>query len=116
VSPDIPFALSDGAFDGFPTGSCVEAGLRKVAVFCTDELKLNNHFTDNEEIVIIPHDCDGIVKIIEAYYNAPDKLRSIGEKGAAKLQEVFSYENQILPRIKILENEIRTGLRGHDYG
>ena len=30
----------------------------KVAVFCTDELKLNNHFTDNEEIVIIPHEVD----------------------------------------------------------
>jgi len=58
LSPNIPFALSKGAFDGFPTGSCVEAGLRKVAVFCTDELKLNNHFTNNEEIVIIPHEVD----------------------------------------------------------
>jgi len=56
VSPDIPFALSKGAFDGFTTASCVETGLVKVAVFCTDELKLNNHFTDNEELVIIPHD------------------------------------------------------------
>ena len=106
LSPNIPFALSSGAFDGFPTGCCVEAGLRKAAMFCTDELKLNNYFVDGEEIVIIPHDCDRIVKIIETYYNAPDKLRSIGKKGAAKLQEVFSYENQILPRIRILENEI----------
>jgi len=38
--------------------SYTESGLRKVAVFCTDERKLNNHFTNNEEIVIIPHEVD----------------------------------------------------------
>jgi len=116
LSPNTPFVLNTGFFDGFPTGSCVEAGLRKVALFCTDELKLNNYFVDGEEIVIIPHDCDRIVKIIETYYNAPDKLRSMGEKGAAKLQEVFSYENQMLPRIRIIENEIRRESEGKDRG
>lgn len=105
MSPNIPFVLSKGAFDGFPTGSCVEAGLRKVAVFCTDELKLNNHFTDNKEIVIIPHDADSIVRIIEAFYKKPDKLRSVAKKGTAKMRKIFSYERQILPRIKLLESE-----------
>ena len=105
LSPNIPFVLSKGAFDGFPTGSCVEAGLRKVAVFCTDELKLNNYFIDNEEIVIIPHDADRIVRIIEAFYKNPDKLRSIAEKGATKMREFYSYERQMLPRIKLLESE-----------
>ena len=107
LSPNIPFTLTKGSFDGFPTASCTEAGLRKVAVFCTDELKLNNHFIDNEEIVIIPHDADRIVRIIEAFYKKPDKLRSVAEKGAAKMREVFSYERQLLPRIKILENKIK---------
>jgi len=98
--------LSKEAFDGFPTGSCVEAGLRKVAVFCTDELKLNNYFIDNEEIVIIPHDADRIVRMIEAFYKKPAKLRSIAEKGAAKMREVDSCERQMLPRIKLLESEM----------
>lgn len=109
LSPNIPFKLLKGAFDGFPTASCTEAGLRKVAVFCTDELRLNDHFVDNEEVVIIPHDADGIVRIIEALYREPARLRSIGEKGAAKMREVYSYEGQILPRLKILENEINQG-------
>jgi len=109
LSPNIPFALSKGAFDGFPTASCTEAGLREVAVFCTDELKLNNHFVNNEEIVIIPHDADRIVRIIEAFYHEPDKLRSIAEKGGAKMREVFSYKSQIMPRIKLLESEMRRG-------
>lgn len=108
LSPNVPFVLLKGAFDGFPTTSCVEAGLRKVAVFCTDELKLNNHFIDNEEIVIIPHDTDGIAQIIEAFYKEPDKLRSVAEKGAAKMREVFSYERQILSRVKLIESEMHT--------
>jgi glycosyltransferase involved in cell wall biosynthesis len=108
LSPNIPFALTKGAFDGFPTTSCVEAGLRKVAVFCTDELKLNNHFIDNEEIVIVPHDTDSIVRVIEAFYEEPDKLRSIAKKGAAKMREVFSYKSQILPRIRLIESEMHT--------
>lgn len=106
LSPNIPFILSKGAFDGFPTTSCVEAGLRKVAVFCTDELKLNNHFIDNEEIVIIPHDADKIARMIEAFYEKPDKLCSIAERGAAKMRKIFSYKNQLLPRIELLENVI----------
>ena len=82
--------------------------MRKVAVFCTGELKLNNHFTDNEEIVIIPHDADKIVRIIGAFYKKPDKLRRIAKKGVAKVREVFSYERQILPRIRLLESEMHT--------
>ena len=38
-----------GSFDGFPTASCIDAGLRKTAIFCTDPLDLNNsHFYDNK--------------------------------------------------------------------
>jgi len=75
-------------------------------MFCTDELKLNNHFIDNKEIVIIPHDSDRIVHIIEAFYKNPEKLRSIAKKGATKIREVFSYESQMLPRIRLLESEM----------
>jgi len=106
VSPNIPFVLAKGAFDGFPTASCIEAGLRKTAILCTDELKLNRDFIDHEDIIIIPHAAEEIVYIIEELYNKPDKLRSIGEKGAIKLAEVFGYEKQVLPRIRLLEKEL----------
>jgi hypothetical protein len=102
------FLLSKGAFDGFPATSCLETDLRKLAVFCTNEPKLNNHFIDNEEIVIIPHDADKIVRIIEAFYEKPDKIRSLAEKGAVKMREVYSYKSQIIPRIKLLESEMHT--------
>ena len=78
-----------------------------MTAFYTDELKLNNHFIDNEEVVIIPHNADRIVRIIEAFYKKPDKLRSIAEKGAAKMRKVFSYKSQLMPRIRLLESEMK---------
>lgn len=107
VSPNIDGKLSKGTFDGFPTGSCVEAGLRKTAIFCTDPLDLNgNRLVDSEEIVIIPHDAKEISEKIELYYNNTELLKSIGEKGQEKLLYLYSYEYQIAPRIKLLKEEI----------
>jgi len=107
LSPNIPFKLSEGAFDGFPTGCCTEAGLHKVAIFCTDELKLNTKkYKDKEEIVIIPHDTQKIVEIIEEYYHNPKKLQEVSELGYLKIKELYNYENQIEPRINILEGLI----------
>lgn len=113
ISPNIDGKISKGAFDGFPTGSCVEAGLRKRAIFCTDPLNLNgNRLINGEEIIIIPHDAEKISESIESYYDNPDLLKKIGENGQEKLLYLYSYEYQIAPRIKLLRQEIekREGL------
>jgi glycosyltransferase involved in cell wall biosynthesis len=107
LSPNIPFQLLDGgAFDGFPTGCCTDAALHTVAMFCTDMLNLNVRFTDREDIVLIPHETGGIVDIISHYCDRPSELQSIAEKGRDKVREVYSYENQIAPRIRILTDLI----------
>lgn len=107
LSPNIPFKVLSGAFDGFPTGSCVDAGLREVAIFCTDELKLNtNFFVDGEEIVIIPHDVYEISATIESFYHNPERLITIAQNGRDKIKKLYSYEAQILPRINILKEQI----------
>lgn len=106
LSPNIPFTLAEGTFDGFPTASCTDAGIRKTAMFCTDELNLNIHFTDGEDIVIIPHNGDTIASGIVYYFRRPDQLRSIAERGARKIRSIYSYENQMIPRIHILEEQL----------
>lgn len=107
LSPNIPNKLANGSFDGFPTGSCVEAGLRKTAIFCTDELNLNrDRIINNKEIVLIPHNATEIVDIINKYYNSPVELKQICENGQNKLLKIFSYDNQIKPRIEMLKDEI----------
>ncbi len=104
LSPNLPYILSEGNFDGFPTGCCIEAGLSQVAVFCTDELKLNNTLKEREEIVIIKHDSDSITDIIKYYYNHPNELYIIGQKGQTKFKKVFDIKNQMSPRMEILTN------------
>ena len=105
LSPNMPFKLLDGAFDGFPTDCCTEAGLHKVAIFCNDTLNQNTEkYKDKEEIVLIPDDNKKIVEILEEYYHNPEKLRNISEKGYLKSKEIYNYENQITPRIKLLND------------
>jgi hypothetical protein len=106
LSPNIPFTLLEGSFDGFPTASCTEAGLRKVAMFCTDELNLNIKFIDGTDIVIIPHDSQKIVDILNYYYDHPLELKRIAENGSVRIRDVYNDENQMLPRIRILEKEL----------
>lgn len=104
ISPNIPFKIFKGSFDGFPTASCTEAGLRKTAIFCTDPLKMNdNIYTDGKDIVIIEPNSDDVVKKVEYFYKNPKKLKSIGVEGAKSIRNIYSYDRQIKPRIEILE-------------
>ncbi len=103
LSPNLPFQLKPGAFDGFPTGSCVEAGLCGVAVFCTDELGLNTVFRAGEEIVIVRRDADEIFTTVAGYCRAPASLHALAARGAAALQRVFSLEEQMNPRFAVLD-------------
>lgn len=106
LSPNINSKIFKGSFDGFPTGSVTDAAIRKVAMFCTDPLKLNNKFIDGKDIVIIKHDSDDITKKTEYYINNPIKLKKICENGYDKVKNIYSYNNQIKPRLKILNKAI----------
>jgi len=106
LSPNAPSRIFDGSFDGFPTASCVDAGIRKTAIFCTDELSLNTQFVDGEELVIIHHNAPQIVSVIENYYNNPQKLKALAENGCRKIKKLYSYNAQILPRINIINKEL----------
>jgi spore maturation protein CgeB len=75
-------------------------------MFCTDELNLNIKFIDGTDIVIIPHDSDKIVDILNYYYDHPLELKRIAENGSVRIRDVYNDENQMLPRIRILEKEL----------
>jgi len=107
MSPNVPFVLAPGGFDGFPTASVTEAGLHGVAMLATDELNMNkNKFIDGKEIVIIQPNAKSIVEKIEFYLENPGKLKSISELGVLKLKNLLSYEKQINRRISIIQNEL----------
>lgn len=64
---------------------------------------MNTRFTDRKDIVIIPPDASKIVNIIKYYHEHPSELKMIAENGCKRIQEVYGYENQVAPRIRILE-------------
>lgn len=108
LSPNVPGRIYAGSFDGFPTASCTDAGLCKTAIFCTDPLDLNNsHFKDNEQIVIIKGVTSNIMDKIEYYYNNPEDLKNICENGYKNIKDLYSFDNQIAPRIRLLKTNIQ---------
>jgi glycosyltransferase involved in cell wall biosynthesis len=103
LSPNIPFALAPGAFDGFPTGCCVEAALHGVAVFCTDIMGQNLVFSDRDDIVLITNNSEMIVQDVLYYYHNLAELYKIAMNGEKKFRQIFSFEYQMKPRIELLE-------------
>ena len=101
-----PNRPSAGAFDGFPTGTCVDAGLRRTAIFCTDPLELNTHFESGAEIVIVPHDAEKTAAIIEEYHRDPGRLAEIADRGYRKIRQLYGLEVQMGPRLALLRREL----------
>jgi glycosyltransferase involved in cell wall biosynthesis len=115
VSPNVSGALlngGSGSFDGFPTTSCVEAGLRGVAMFLTDPHKMNSRldgepiFEAGREFELIRRDPDEIGDLLLKYQDDRLALRGLARRGREALIREFSYERQILPRIALLQAEL----------
>ena len=104
LSPNRPFMLGPGTFDGFPTGCCVEAGLCGVAVFCTDPLLQNIKFQDGKEIVIVPPNAQEICDQVLYYYHRPEELYLLSSQGQQAFRKVFDLNTQVQPRIDILSS------------
>jgi len=109
MSPNLSGKLWPGSFDGFPTASCTEGGLRGTAIFCVDEFKsATGRFVDGQDIVLINYDIDHIVSKVEHYYNNPGDLKAVGECGSRRIQDLYSYESQMAPRVQILRDLIES--------
>ncbi|NNF99191.1 MAG: glycosyltransferase family 4 protein [Desulfobacteraceae bacterium] len=103
ISPNRPFLLHQGNFDGFPTGCCVEASLCGVAMICSDELKLNYHYTDGVDIVICRPVSDTIVKAVKNLILDSELLERIRIRGQSISLKIFDPKKQLGKRVSILE-------------
>jgi glycosyltransferase involved in cell wall biosynthesis len=100
LSPNRPFKLYPGGFDGFP----LSAGAMYCGVcgFNADELHLNREFT-KDEVVIVRTRVSDIVEKMEYYYKNLDELYAISKKGQKKAQSVYDIERHIQNRIKLFK-------------
>lgn len=108
LSPNRPFVISPGSFDGFPTGACVEAGLCGVAVFCTDPLQQNIMFQDGQEIIIIQPSAQEICDRVQYFYHSPEELYRLSSQGQQAFRKVFDLGTQMQPRIDILSSLLKS--------
>jgi len=108
LSPNLPFSLVPGGFDGFPTGACVEAALCGVALFCTDPLNLNIGFRDREEIVLITRNVDDVLETVDAYCRDCAKLYQLAAKGSEAFRRALSPEIQLTPRFAMFDQLLRS--------
>ena len=100
ISPNRPFVLDNGAFDGFPLS--IEAMLFGTPLFCTDELKQNYNYEDGKELVIIKPNVKDIVRKLEYYIKHHEQLKKIGEAGQNKILKFFDLEHQKAKRKEFL--------------
>lgn len=108
MSPNTSGKIFPGSFDGFPTASCIEAGMRGCAIFAVDEFNsAKGHFIDAEDIVLIRYDLKDIIAKVEHYYEDPGALKAVGESGMRRIRELYSLEAQMGPRIALLREVIR---------
>ncbi|MDN3676701.1 glycosyltransferase family 4 protein [Flavobacterium paronense] len=106
ISPNKPFFLGKGAFDGFPLGTVIEAALNGVVTIISDELKQNSIFVPDEELIIIDNKSSSIEKEVIDLIHNPKKLNLISENGRKKFMKIYSNEIQMKPRIELLRKEI----------
>lgn len=103
ISPNRPFILAEGAFDGFPTASCTEAMINGVLLLCTDELNLNIKFEDKEDLIIIKPEVKNIVREVEDLYKNPEKIKEMTKNGRVTAKKIYSEKNQLKPRINLIK-------------
>ena len=109
ISPNQPFLLHPGNFDGFPTGCCVEAALCGVAVMATDALGQNPGYVDTDTMLLLETGTDislaqQIAARVRQLHANPTALQRIGKAGQALTRQLYAPERQIGQRQQILRS------------
>jgi glycosyltransferase involved in cell wall biosynthesis len=102
VSLSRPGVLHAGNFDGFPTGSSVEASLAGAAIVASDALLQNPGYRDGTSIVLVEPEAGSVERALRALIDAPQRIGAIARAGQAFTRERYAPERQIAPRWALL--------------
>lgn len=102
ISPNKPFKIANGAFDGFPTASCFEASLGGVVMMVSDPLGMNNNYLAGNEIILIRPDERDISRAVLDVVGKRGKLGSVGRQGRLRSLGLFSSEVQLEGRSEFI--------------
>lgn len=107
VSPSRANTLAKGAFDGFPTAACAEAGLHGLCLILSDPLALNMVFSHDKDTIIPQNNPVQIAEIIINLAANPEEIYSIGEKGKRTIQAGFGHEAQMVSRLSAITQSLQ---------
>lgn len=99
LSPNRPFKLYPGNFDGFHLGA--DASYCGTALFVSDELKMNYHYKPGRDIVIISLNAKKIADEVMKYHDEPKALYKLSEAGQKLTQKLFDIDRQVDARLKV---------------
>lgn len=106
LSPNRPFKLFPGNFDGFPLAG--EAMCFGVVLMATDELNNNQgYYIDGQELIVIRPDIEDIISKIEPLIESPDVLYAIGRNGATKIFNIKNPKQRADRIIQILKENLK---------
>jgi glycosyltransferase involved in cell wall biosynthesis len=104
VFPTRAGILGDGSFDGFPTGAAVEAALAGAAVITTNPLAQSTPFENGDSIIEVVPSAEAIEHWLDALWSDQSRLDELRFRGQEVATSVYSYEQQMLPRIQWLKS------------
>jgi glycosyltransferase involved in cell wall biosynthesis len=102
LSPNRPYRLYEGNFDGFPLGG--DSSICGTALFATDELNQNVYLEEGKEFVKIQPNIKDIVKKIYHYYEKPSELIKLARRGQQKMQYEFDLDEQLKDRVNLFHD------------
>lgn len=102
ISPNQPNILALGAFDGFPLSTAVATALVNNVLFLTD------YFNESEKIGFIntvdyfklTNSLEDNISLIEKVIGNMNLMKEISQNGKNKTLNLYSFNNQIQPRIE----------------
>ncbi|WP_088348762.1 MULTISPECIES: hypothetical protein [Rhodomicrobium] len=106
ISVNRPHVLAPGAFDGFPTGACIEAGCRGVLNCINDPLELNPSLTPGEDFILLDFDLDRTVASLRRLLDDPDELYRLAYANWRKYLTVFDTDRQLWARTRLIVAEL----------
>lgn len=106
LSANRPANGGRGAFDGFPTGACMEAGFRGVLNCVTDPLDLNIAFEDGRDILIVQRDAERTARRLAALFADPPRLYELARANWQRFREVFDVDRQLWARTRLIVAEL----------
>lgn len=111
LSPNVPGLLSEGAFDGFPLGSCVEAALCGAAMIASDELHQNEFLRDGRDALLVPPSSEAIVERLIKLLGEQDGIKRVARSGLRAVRYIYAPGRQLDLRVPVLAREPSNRMR-----